>query len=106
MYDGLRGDMRTIKLRPKRPECLLCGENKEIEKLVDYVQFCGSGAHDKGMAHFNNFFQELIKTNMSIISYNLGVIKRRSLESHQKIKSSYAIRFSRICQVKRDIKSH
>lgn len=51
MYDGLRGDMRTIRLRPKRPECLLCGENKEIEKLVDYVQFCGAGAHDKEMAH-------------------------------------------------------
>lgn len=46
IYDGLRGDTRTIKMRPKRPECPLCG-TKSITQLVDYVQFCGAGAHDK-----------------------------------------------------------
>ena len=47
IYDGLRGDTRTIKMRPKRPDCPLCGSEPTITKLQDYVQFCGAGAHDK-----------------------------------------------------------
>ena len=33
LYDGLRGDMRTIRLRGKQTGCKLCG-TKEITKLI------------------------------------------------------------------------
>jgi hypothetical protein len=46
MYDGFRGDSRTIKMRPKRENCPLCGVFS-IKELQDYVQFCGMGANDK-----------------------------------------------------------
>ena len=46
IYDGLRGETRNIKMRGQKPDCKLCG-TKEITQLVDYVQFCQSGAHDK-----------------------------------------------------------
>ena len=47
IYDGLRASTRTIRLRPRRPECKLCGEKREIMELIDYVQFCGMAANDK-----------------------------------------------------------
>ena len=47
IYDGLRASTRTIRLRPRRPDCKLCGDEKEIKELVDYVQFCGMSANDK-----------------------------------------------------------
>ena len=33
LYDGLRGDMRTIRLRGKQTGCKLCG-TKEITNLI------------------------------------------------------------------------
>ena len=47
IYDGLRASTRTIRTRPRRPDCKLCGDEKEIKELVDYVQFCGMSANDK-----------------------------------------------------------
>ena len=44
IFDGLDFQTRTIKLRPKQPECLVCkNETKSIEILnsFDYNQFCG-----------------------------------------------------------------
>ncbi|CAI2175944.1 18088_t:CDS:2 [Funneliformis geosporum] len=38
---------RSMKLRPKKEDCALCGERPSITELIDYVQFCGSGALDK-----------------------------------------------------------
>lgn len=40
LFDGLDGTFRTVKLRKRRADVA-------IEKLVDYEQFCGTGAHDK-----------------------------------------------------------
>ena len=42
LYDALAGAVRTVRLRPRNPEAA------KIEDLIDYVQFCGAGAHDKG----------------------------------------------------------
>ena len=39
LFDGLLGTFRVIKLRPR--------QEITVEKLIDYVQFCGAGAHDK-----------------------------------------------------------
>ncbi|KAG0331461.1 Peptidyl-prolyl cis-trans isomerase cyp6 [Podila humilis] len=38
---------RTIKLRKKKSECIMCGDSPTITKLIDYVRFCGSSATDK-----------------------------------------------------------
>ncbi|KAG2173308.1 hypothetical protein INT43_004682 [Umbelopsis isabellina] len=38
---------RTIKLRKRKEDCAVCGENPSITELIDYVQFCGRGATDK-----------------------------------------------------------
>ncbi|KAI8895728.1 hypothetical protein BC833DRAFT_600248 [Globomyces pollinis-pini] len=47
MFDGIAGSFRTIKLRNKKPDCPVCGDNPTITELIDYVQFCGASAHDK-----------------------------------------------------------
>ncbi|KAF9353470.1 Molybdenum cofactor synthesis protein 3 [Mortierella sp. NVP85] len=38
---------RTIKLRKRKPTCVVCGDSPTITKLIDYVRFCGSSATDK-----------------------------------------------------------
>ena len=47
MFDGMSGDIRTIKLRSKKVDCPVCGMNPSIKKLIDYEIFCGSCATDK-----------------------------------------------------------
>ena len=47
MFDALDGTFRTIRLRPKQKSCLVCGENPQITKLIDYEEFCGTKASDK-----------------------------------------------------------
>jgi len=47
MFDGMTGDIRTIKLRAKKDNCPICSVNPTITKLVDYEIFCGSCATDK-----------------------------------------------------------
>lgn len=41
LFDGQESRFRTVKLRPRTEE------GGKISQLIDYVQFCGSGAHDK-----------------------------------------------------------
>ncbi|ORX96700.1 hypothetical protein K493DRAFT_217020 [Basidiobolus meristosporus CBS 931.73] len=38
---------RSIKLRAKKHDCAVCGDEPTVTSLIDYVQFCGSGALDK-----------------------------------------------------------
>ncbi|KAF8935124.1 Molybdenum cofactor synthesis protein 3 [Haplosporangium gracile] len=38
---------RTIKLRKRKADCIMCGDAPTITKLIDYVRFCGSSATDK-----------------------------------------------------------
>ncbi|KAG7201651.1 hypothetical protein KM043_004381 [Ampulex compressa] len=47
LFDGLETKFRTISLRPKNPNCVVCGESPTITKLIDYEQFCGAKANDK-----------------------------------------------------------
>lgn len=47
IFDGLEGKFRNIKLRPKRKDCVICGEDPKLTKLIDYEQFCGAKANDK-----------------------------------------------------------
>jgi adenylyltransferase/sulfurtransferase len=47
LYDAATCSFRNIKLRPKRNDCAVCGENPTIKELIDYEQFCGMAATDK-----------------------------------------------------------
>ncbi|XP_034944569.1 adenylyltransferase and sulfurtransferase MOCS3 [Chelonus insularis] len=47
LFDGMEAAFRTIKLRPKNPNCAICGNNPMITELIDYEQFCKSRANDK-----------------------------------------------------------
>ncbi|NXA03342.1 MOCS3 sulfurtransferase, partial [Sapayoa aenigma] len=47
MFDALEGRFRNIRLRPKRPDCAVCGDNPTVTCLQDYEAFCGSSATDK-----------------------------------------------------------
>ncbi|CAO3649963.1 unnamed protein product [Mucor hiemalis] len=38
---------RTMKLRKKKKDCAICGENPTMTELIDYVQFCNGAADDK-----------------------------------------------------------
>ncbi|XP_005057526.1 PREDICTED: adenylyltransferase and sulfurtransferase MOCS3 [Ficedula albicollis] len=47
MFDALEGRFRNIKLRPRKADCAVCGEQPSITCLQDYEAFCGSSATDK-----------------------------------------------------------
>ena len=46
LYDGLSFSTRVIKLRPRQPGCVICGESPAIKQLIDYNEFCGAPSHD------------------------------------------------------------
>ena len=39
-WDGI---MRTITLRPRSGDCVVCGDSPTVTQPVDYAKFCGSG---------------------------------------------------------------
>ncbi|KAF1758296.1 hypothetical protein GCK72_014754 [Caenorhabditis remanei] len=47
LFDGREGKSRTIRLRKRDTKCAVCGDNPTITAPIDYVLFCGAGAHDK-----------------------------------------------------------
>eukprot|EP00164_Ancoracysta_twista_P014934 GFYU01024491.1.p1 GENE.GFYU01024491.1~~GFYU01024491.1.p1 ORF type:complete len:448 (+),score=95.75 GFYU01024491.1:136-1479(+) len=49
LFDAFSCMFRTVKLRGRNPECIVCGENPSITRdaLIDYVEFCGASANDK-----------------------------------------------------------
>lgn len=48
LYDGLAFSTTVIKLRPRQPACVVCGDNPSVDRLIDYTEFCGTpAAHDK-----------------------------------------------------------
>lgn len=48
IFSGMSNPMfRTMRLRQKKKDCAICGENPTITGLIDYVQFCHGAADDK-----------------------------------------------------------
>jgi adenylyltransferase/sulfurtransferase len=47
LYDAMAPRYQIVKLRPRNPACEVCGDHPTITQLIDYVQFCQSGPHDK-----------------------------------------------------------
>ncbi|KAJ3343568.1 hypothetical protein HDU83_005585 [Entophlyctis luteolus] len=46
---GMERSMRVVKLRNKSKGCAVCGDEPTVTQLIDYVQFCGANATDKGV---------------------------------------------------------
>jgi len=49
LFDALTLEWRTLKLR-KNPECPVCGENRTVTELIDYLEFCGVPGYEEGAA--------------------------------------------------------
>ncbi|GAB1601309.1 adenylyltransferase and sulfurtransferase MOCS3-like [Argonauta hians] len=47
LFDGMDCTFRKVKLRPHQQNCTVCGDESKPQ-LIDYEQFCGSRANDKG----------------------------------------------------------
>jgi len=47
LFDAVTGTFRVVKLRGRSLECAANGNSPTITGLIDYVQFCGAGPHDK-----------------------------------------------------------
>lgn len=47
MFDAQDAKFRSIKLRPRKADCTVCGEKPTVTQLLDYEAFCGSAASDK-----------------------------------------------------------
>ncbi|RUS19125.1 Molybdopterin-synthase sulfurtransferase [Endogone sp. FLAS-F59071] len=41
---------RSVRLRARKNDCVVCGETPTIKELIDYVEFCGAAAVDKSYA--------------------------------------------------------
>ncbi|KAF8936073.1 hypothetical protein BGZ58_004634 [Dissophora ornata] len=55
---------RTVKLRKRKADCVVCGDSPTITALIDYVRFCGSSATDKTLDLFLIPFQERLTCEM------------------------------------------
>lgn len=53
LLDAEIGTFRTIKIRPRSENCQVCSKNATIKTLIDYEQFCGASANDKGRPTLN-----------------------------------------------------
>jgi len=47
LFDGFTTQFKNVKLRGRNPNCSVCGDNPTILSLINYEQFCGTGANDK-----------------------------------------------------------
>jgi adenylyltransferase/sulfurtransferase len=46
LFDAMKMKFRELKLR-KNPDCPICGENRTINELIDYQEFCGVTTHEE-----------------------------------------------------------
>ncbi|CAG9809425.1 unnamed protein product [Chironomus riparius] len=92
LYDAAMCSFRNIKLRSRRKDCEVCGDNPTITKLINYEQFCGMCAMDKN-------------PNLKILSEN----ERMSVSDYQNITNDHllidvrAVNEFEMCQIKNSI---
>ncbi len=48
LIDVAEMDFTELNVR-KNPDCVVCGNNPTVTKLIDYEQFCGMPAHDRSL---------------------------------------------------------
>lgn len=74
LYDAASCAFRTIKLRQRRINCEVCGDEPTIKKLIDYEQFCGMAASDKD-------------SSLKLLKHD----ERITVEEYSKIKTSHLL---------------
>ena len=47
LFDAQDTAFRSVKLRTRNADCVVCGDNPTVLELIDYNQFCSSTANDK-----------------------------------------------------------
>lgn len=51
LFDASTTSFRTVKLRPRNSQCVVCGDSPTIKELIDYEWFCNATATDKIVMH-------------------------------------------------------
>jgi adenylyltransferase/sulfurtransferase len=46
LFNGTEGSFRVVRLRPRHPQCAVCGDAPSITHLIDYEAFCQAPAND------------------------------------------------------------
>ena len=54
MYDGLQGQFRTVKLRPRQKHCVVCGDMPSLTHLLDYPLWCQSCEVGKALLDYKD----------------------------------------------------
>lgn len=77
MFDAQDAKFRSIKLRPKKADCAICGEKPSVKQLVDYEAFCGAAATDKvGRTEMNPVRHLVLLVHVCMLSQECCFIKR------------------------------
>lgn len=85
VFDGLHGTFRNIKLRPKQKNCVVCGDNPTLKRLIDYEEFCGSPATDKDHSvHLLNE-DERVTCKVNILISNLFSDGLSDISTYEKL---------------------
>lgn len=74
LYDAFSVTFRTIKLRQRRSNCEVCGDEPTIKELIDYEQFCRMAASDKD-------------SSLKLLKHD----ERITVEEYSKIKHSHLL---------------
>jgi adenylyltransferase/sulfurtransferase len=70
IFSALSNPMfRTMKLRAKKKDCAICGENPTMTELIDYVQFCSGAADDKIVDETILNRSERVDVNVNVIEW-------------------------------------
>lgn len=53
LFDALEMEFNELKIK-KDPNCVVCGENPTVTKLIDYQQFCGISNNDNVIENYDD----------------------------------------------------
>lgn len=92
LYDAAMCSFRTIKLRSRRNNCDVCGDDPTIKELIDYEQFCGMCAVDKN-------------PNLQILTDNdrISVLDYQNVKDEHLLIDVRAVNEYEMCQLKDSI---
>jgi adenylyltransferase/sulfurtransferase len=92
LVDCTTSTFRTIKLRPRNLNCVVCGDVPTITKLVNYTEFCGTPLQE-GEKKIGTISQSLIleaKKSENVSSHSIFIAQLADLYDKQSCKFSNA----------------
>ncbi|XP_048830290.1 adenylyltransferase and sulfurtransferase MOCS3 [Brienomyrus brachyistius] len=118
MFEAQTSRLRSIRLRSRQTECVVCGDRPTVTKLQNYEKFCGSAATDKcrrlallsreqrisvqeykeivdnGRPHLLLDVRPLVEVNICHLPFSLNIplasLEDRRAEDMQKLKEKIA----------------